>query len=281
VNRKFILLVVLLLIGNNLFAKNDTTNVSPWHTTASTGLNISQISFRNWSQGGENSLTWTAILNTGIKYSANGWEFKDSLKVAYGRTKLGGQDFRTNNNELSFETILSKHIGWAVDPYLSNSIRTSLTTGYSYSSDSSVAIADFFDPGYITQSLGFTYGKTEIFKSRLGLAVQETFTDKYRQYTSDTTLPDRKAFKCQTGFESVTNGEVSLVENIKLQSSLRLFTTFESLDVWDVRWENVLTGKINSFLNMNFSYLLIYQKDQSLRTQMKEGLNVGFVYNIL
>jgi hypothetical protein len=270
-----------MLSVSNIFAKNDTTNVSPWHPNATSGLNISQISFKNWSQGGDNSLTWTAMLNGGIKYLKDGWEFKDSLKIVYGRTKLGGQEFRTNDNELNIESLLSRHVGWPVDPFFSNSIRTSLTTGYTYNANVPAAIADFFDPAYITQTLGFTYGKTASFKSRLGLAAQETFTDKFRQYTSDTSKPDRKAFKCETGFESVTSGELNIVENVKVQSSLRLFTRFESFDVWDIRWENIITGKINSFLNMNFSYLLIYQKDQSLKTQMKEGLNVGFVYAVL
>ena len=172
-------------------------------------------------------------------------------------------------------------MGWSVDPFFSNNIRTPITTGYSYTQNTPVAIASFFDPAYVTQSFGFTYDRISVLKTRLGVASQETFVDQFRQYTNDTSKTRDKAFKLETGMEAVTNSEFTIAQNVKMQSSLRLFTRFESLDVWDIRWENVITGKVNSFLNMNFSYLLIYQKDQSLNTQMKEGLNVGIVYSIL
>ncbi|MGC8653166.1 MAG: hypothetical protein ACP5US_04155, partial [Candidatus Kryptoniota bacterium] len=116
----------------------------------------------------------------------------------------------------------------------------------------------------------------------LGLAVQEVFANKYRQYTDNLSTPNAaEAFKLETGLESVSQGKVQIAENILLTSGLRLFTRFESLDVWDVRWDNVLAAKVNSFVNVNFNFLLVYQKDQSLTTQMKEGLQLGLVYTIL
>lgn len=286
--REFLLLLIILFVGKNLLAKEDVIKkdtakvVIGWHPEALVGLNISQVALDHWSQGGANSLTWTSNFNGAVKYySANGWEFKNTLKLSYGRTKLGGQNFRTNDNELYLESVLSRHVGWAVDPFFSNSVRTPITTGFSYTQNTPVPISNFFDPAYVTQSFGFTYNKQTEIKTRLGVAAQETFVDQFRQYTNDTSVTRDKAFKIETGMEAVTNGEFTIAENIKMQSSLRLFTRFESLDVWDIRWENVITGKVNSYLNMNFSYLLIYQKDQSLNTQMKEGLNVGFVYAIL
>jgi hypothetical protein len=300
--RELLLIIIVLFISINIhandeiikkdttkvvavqpvIAKKDSTKSVGWHPKALVGLNISQISLKNWSQGGDNSMTWISSLNGGMNYySLNGWEFSNTLKLSYGRTKLGGQNFRTNDNELYLESVLSRHIGWTVDPFFSNNVRTSITNGYSYTQNTPVEIANFFDPAYVTQSFGFTYDKNKIFRTRLGVAAQEIFADEFRQYTNDTTVSRSKTFKLDTGMESVTNSEFEIAENIKMQSSLRLFTRFESLDVWDIRWENVITGKVNSFLNMNFSYLLIYQKDQSLSTQMKEGLNVGFVYAFL
>jgi hypothetical protein len=284
--REFQLLMITLLLSKSILAADgtvkDTTKAPGWYPNALVSLNLSQIALKNWSQGGDNSITWTSSFNGGIAYySSNGWEFKSTVKLSYGRTKIGGQNLRTNDNELYIESVLSKHIGWTVNPFFSNSIRSSITTGYSYTDSTPVAIANFFDPAYVTQSFGFTYDKNTVFKTRLGVASQEIFVDHFRQYTNDTSVTRDKAFKMETGMESVTNSEFNIAENIKMQSSLRLFTRFESLDVWDIRWENVITGKVNSFLNMNFSYLVIYQKDQSLGTQMKEGLNLGFVYAFL
>jgi hypothetical protein len=283
----YLFLTVLFLSGENLPAQGahlnkDTTRVLGWFPKAVIGFNISQIELKNWSQGGDNSVTWIGTFNGSLDcYASDGWDFKNSLILEYGRSKSGDQDFRTNANELYLTDVLSKHIGWAVDPFFSNDLLSALTTGYSYSQNTPVAVAGFFDPAYATQSLGFTYNKESMYNTRLGIAAQETFDNRFRQYTNDTSITRSRRFKFDTGVESVSNVKFPVAENIALQSSLRLFTRFESLDVWDVRWETIITGKINSFLNMNFSYLLIYQKDQSLDTQMKEGLNVGFVYSFL
>lgn len=284
--RYFLLLVIIVTLCNSSYPADnpakDSTKVFGWHPEAWVGLNISQIAFKDWSQGGENSLTWSAKLNGKVNYfSIDKWELLNNYSLSYGRTKFSGQDTRTNDNEIYIESILSKDVGWDVNPFFGNNIRTPLSTGYNYSQSPPVAIADFFDPAYITQSLGFTYDENAIIKTRLGVAAQETFDNKYRQYTNDTSVTRAKSFKFDAGMESVTNLDVAVAANIKLQSSLRLFTRFTSMSVWDVRWETIIIGKINSFLNMNFSYLLIYQKDQSLHTQMKEGLNAGFVYEFL
>jgi hypothetical protein len=53
------------------------------------------------------------------------------------------------------------------------------------------------------------------------------------------------------------------------------------MDVWDVRWDNSFVAKINDYVNVNFSFLLIYQKDQSPKTQVKEALQLGLTYTLL
>ncbi|MGC8594293.1 MAG: DUF3078 domain-containing protein [Candidatus Kryptoniota bacterium] len=258
------------------------SNSRLWIPSMVTGLNVSQIAFSNWTQGGSNALTWTVTANVGLDYKTDSWTLRNRLKLAYGRTRLGSQQYMTNDNELFQESVLSYGIGWATDPFISNSIRTTLTRGYSYKTNPPVLIANFFDPGYVTQSLGFTYNRLKFVSTRLGLAVQEVFANKYRQYTDNLSTPNAaEAFKLETGLESVSQGKVQIAENILLTSGLRLFTRFESLDVWDVRWDNVLAAKVNSFVNVNFNFLLVYQKDQSLTTQMKEGLQLGLVYTIL
>jgi hypothetical protein len=141
-------------------------------------------------------------------------------------------------------------------------------------------IVDFLDPGYVTESIGFTYDKFAWIKTRLGFAVQETFTNKYRQYSDDPQTQKVEAYKLETGFESVTSFQKTIYDNLSAKSMLRLFTRFEHLDVWDVRWDNAIIAKVNDLINVNFSYLLVYQKSQSLRTQMKQGLQISFIYTI-
>ncbi|HEY9165714.1 MAG TPA: DUF3078 domain-containing protein [Candidatus Kryptonia bacterium] len=259
--------------------KKDSINV--WVPTMVTGINVSQIAFSNWTQGGSNALAWTVTANLGYDYRGEIWGLQNHLKAAYGSTKLGSQGTITTDNTLFLENVLTCKVGWIVRPYFSNAVITTITAGYSYGGPQPVLIADFFDPGYVTQSLGFSYNKLSDLSTRLGVATQEVFANKYRQYTDDPNTTDKvEAFKLEIGLESVTQAKLQIADNILLTTGLTLFTRFNSLEVWDVRWDNMIAAKVNSFINVNFNYLLVYQKDQSLTTQMKEGLQLGLVYTI-
>lgn len=280
-----VFLIIIFAISSKSFsqdAKKDSIPLNTWVPISVVGLNISQIALSNWTQGGDNAITWTAILNGSLRYYSEDWKFRNNLTAAYGRTKLGSQNFRTNDNDLYLESVLSKNIDWAVNPYFSNSVRTAISTGYDYGVDPAVAIAGFFDPGYVTQSLGFLYEKDKILTTRLGIALQETFTNKHNSYSDDPNTTDKiEKFKLETGIESVTNFEYTIAQNLLFQSNLRLFTRFKSLDVWDVRWGSAIVAKVNDFLNVNLTALVIYQKDQSPKTQLKQALQLGFVYTLL
>jgi len=274
-------IITLLLLASFIFPQTDSLNKSSWTTSGNLGINVNQISLSNWSQGGDNTLAWTIVTNMTANYLENGWNFKNSLKVAYGRTKLGDTEYRTNDNEIYLESVLSKILGWSIDPYLSNTVRTSVGNGFDYKANPVVQVAAIFDPGYITQSLGFQYKQSTFFTTRIGFAIQETFTNQYRQYADDKeTLDKTEAFKFDTGVESVTEGNVPFEDNMLLTSKLRLFSRFNSLDVWDVRWDNTITAKVSKYINVNLNVLLIYEKSQSLKTQIKEALQLGFVFNL-
>jgi len=253
----------------------------PWTPKGIIGLNISQIAFDNWVLGGDNALTYSIYGNFGADYKENNWTFTNSLKLVYGQTKLGDADFKTNDNEIYLEDVLSYNVGWAVDPFISNTIRSTLAKGYKITPEGKDSlIADFFDPGYITQSIGFTYDKLKIFKSRVGVAFQETFANKLFQFTDKIETEEIEKFRFETGIESVTDLEWGFMENMMLTSKLRLFSAFDRLETWDVRFDNVISAKINRLIVVNLNFLLVYEKRQSLKTQFKEALQLGISYSI-
>lgn len=274
--------LIILLFSSLSFAKNVDSLSYRWQPSLKTGLSISQIAFSHWAKGGGNSFTWTLTGDFHLNYKTPEWLFSNELKSAYGRTKLGNGTYRTNNNELFLEDIFSYDVGWEVNPFVSNSIRTQVASGFNYKKKPVKKVSDFFDPGYITQSFGFTYNTHKTFETRLGIAFQQTFTNIFNQYTDNPDTKDKvEKFKFETGFESVSSTEFFIDTNLKLKSRLRLFTRFEHINVWDVRWENSITAKINSWLDVNFAFLLVYKKSQSPYTQIKEGLQVGVFYNII
>jgi hypothetical protein len=275
-------IMLCLMAFNFIIPQQKDTILNKWIPIAATGFNINQIALSNWTKGGDNAISWTLTGTFGLKYITDEWGFRNNLNLAYGRTKLGSGDFRTNDNDFYLETVLSRKINWAVDPFISNTIRTPLTIGYNYNVTPVVESANFFDPGYITQSIGFVYNHVKGFSTRLGFAAQEVFTKKFSAlYNIDPESGEAKDFRIEAGLESVTTAEYTIADNLLYKGNLRLFTRYKSLDVWDVRWDNVVVAKINDFLNVNLTYLFIYEKAQSPTAQMKESLQLGFTYSIL
>ncbi|MBK7106924.1 MAG: DUF3078 domain-containing protein [Ignavibacteriae bacterium] len=276
-----IFIIVCITFSEILSQTNDTTNYK-WVPSLVGGLNFSQIAFSNWTKGGENSLTWTLNVDFNLNFENENLGFKTKFRSLYGRTKFDGNDYRTNENEIYLDQILSYHVDWKVDPFFSNSFRTQLTTGYDHSAPKPVKVSDFFDPAIITQSVGFTYDKLTALQTRLGIALQHTTTDIYRKYTNDVeTLNKEESYKFETGFESVTNAKINLDDNIIAESNLILFTRFEEIDVWDVRWDNKMVAKVNSWLNVSFTYNFIFKKSESIIAQMKESWQMGISYNFI
>lgn len=279
--KKIIISFLFLFLFPAISFSQQDTIMHQWVPKVVTGLNLSQISLSNWTQGGEDAISWTLFGNGSLYYRSEIWHFKNDLKVAYGRTKLGSSEYKTNDNELYLESVISRNFGWAIDPYFSNTVRTAIAAGFDYSTAPKTEIANFFDPGYLTQSLGFTYDKTPGFSSRLGFAVQEVITNKFTFYSDDTETDEIEKVKIETGVESVTSADYTLMENILLKSKLRLFSRFESLDVWDVRWDNTIVAQVNEYVNVSLVFLLIYEEAQIQKTQIKEALQLGITYNLL
>ena len=279
------LLVVLVVFPIITFAQKevDTTLKSGWNPSFIIGLNISQISFKDWSQGGSNSLSFSSFSKVDLILIEDTYRWANFLKLAFGRTKIESQGYRTTDNEFFFETILSKNLGWAIDPYFSASARTSLTKGFDYKVTPELQTADFFDPGYLTQAIGFLYKKEEMFVTRLGVSFQETFANKFAAlYSDDEATKDKiEKFKLETGLESVTVFKYEFLPQTTYATYLRLFTRFNDLDVWDVRWDNIISAKVNDYLNVNLNVLILHEINQTRRTQIKQALNLGFVFKLI
>jgi len=291
--KNLILLLAFLFIFTELsFSQSDTTKFKRTRNTDTTyykkgwtplgtiGLGVNQVALTNWTKGGENLLTITGNSDFYAIYYSKPWLFKNNLSFTLGSTKTGSGSFQTNDNAAYFENVLIRKIGWALDPYISNEIRSGILNGYDYSLDPIIQTSAFFDPGYITQSIGLTYDRP-MFSSRFGLAFQETFANVYRQYTDDPNTPgETEGFKFQTGMESVTDANFVVANNLLFSTRLRLFSAFDQLDVWDVGWDNTLTAVINDFMTASLDVLLVYEKSQSLKTQLKEGLQLGVNYTV-
>lgn len=278
--KKF-LLTFLFIFSLNTFAQIPDSLKNKWIPSLVTNIGFNQVAFTNWVKGGDNSIAWSILTNFSYNNFSDLWTYKNSLKIMYGRSKIGSGTYITTDNDLYIENLVSYNIGWAVSPFFSNSIRTQISKGFDYKTTPAKQISDLFDPGYITQTFGFTYDKYPNIITRLGIGFQEVISNKFNQYTDNVTTSNVEKFKLETGIESVTDFNFKVDDNIIYKSKLRLFTQFKSLDVLDVRFDNIIVAKVSKLISINFNYFVVYEKALSTKVQIKEGLQVGLVFNIL
>ncbi len=279
--QKTILLILVFLVGITTAQTVDST-LNKWNPSLVASANLSQVAFNNWSKGGDNSLAYSFGVDWEMKYKKTGWTFKNQLKGEWGQSKTGDEISKITSNNIFNETVFTYKVGWTVEPYASNLIRTPITNGFDYGQVPEEQIVAFFDPGYITQSIGFAYDHSEIIQTRLGLALEESFANKFAiKYTDDPeTTSEIEKFRFETGIESITDLAFDVVENVSYKGKLRLFSAFDRFDIWDVSMDNTLSAKVNSWLNVNMTYLVVYKASETLKTQTQEAIQVGIVYRM-
>jgi len=217
--RTITLFFLILFATQIVFAEEETEEKKDtlWTPKGVVGINLSQVAFSNWSQGGENTLAYTFFTLFGLDYIGDPWKWKNSLKFAYGRTKFGDQGYRTNDNEIFFESTLIHHIGWAASPYAGITARTPVSKGFNYEVTPEVQIVDFLDPFYLTEAIGFIYDQIPNFSTRLGVGMQQTWADQFAEtYSDDPDTPNEiETFRNETGIESVSEYTIDYLEDLK------------------------------------------------------------------
>lgn len=280
--KKIIILIFLFSFFNLVSAQDEAdSTLNMWIPSLLASANLSQIAFQDWSKGGESSFSFVLGADWLMNYKSENWSFKNQLKGEWGQSKTGADIKKITANNAFNETVYMYDPGWLFKPYASNLIRTPISEGFDYSEEDKEQIVAFFDPGYVTQSIGFAYDESDVIKTRLGLAFEESFANKFAaQYTDDSETSELEKFKFETGLESMTDLKLQIDDNVVFNSKLRLFAGFDRMTVWDVAWDNTFTAEVNTWLNVNLRYILVYKQSESLRTQMQEALQVGIVYNI-
>ncbi len=280
--KKQLLLIIILLLSSKLMAQEIDSTLYKWTPSLLMSVNLSQIAFKNWSKGGENAMSFTLGVDWVMNYKSDRWSFKNQLIGAWGQSKTGSEESKVTANMLFNETVFYFKPGWLFEPYVGNIIRSPITKGYDYETVPKEQIVAFFDPGYITQSIGFAYNKSTVFQTRLGLAFEESFADKFAaRYTDDAgTSNTIEKFRFETGIESISDLILKLDDNIIYKSKLRLFSGFDRLSVWDVAWDNNFTAEVNKWLNVNLTFFLVYKASETIETQMQEAIQIGVVYNL-
>jgi len=271
--------MILILSFSISAVAQDTKEKKPdygWKNEALGTINFTQNQFDNWKSGGENSWSWQMDINAKFVNDQAKYNWATSGKLSYGKTKVGDSDAKKAADEIKLETVLTYKMGNTINPYAALTGLTQFTEGYDYSTTPASTISAFMDPGYFTESIGVGMEVSKDIKTRLGAAAKETVTDKY-----SATYGKGETFRTEIGAESVTDAKVQLSERILYTSKLELFSNLKGVDEIDVNWDNLFSAKVSDLISVSFNFKLFYDKDVSVKRQLKETLAVGLSYSLL
>jgi opacity protein-like surface antigen len=265
-----------------LVVKEDTAKVPKygWKHSVVSGITLGQVSFTDWAQGGENSLSYGLLVTGKSEEDQQGTNWSNSYKFAFGQTRLSSQGIRKTDDEIAFETLFRYKLQPKLGLYASATLLTQFAKGYTYAPDgASTAISSFFDPAYMTQSVGVIYTPIPEITTRIGPALREVVTSTYNQYADDPKTTEIEKVRLQGGLESVTGVRWELMENVLFTSRLAIFMPFKTMDRMVVRNDNGLAVKLGKALTMMLTGQIWVDPDVSPRTQFKESIALGLSYN--
>lgn len=250
-----------------------------WKRQMAASLNFSQTAYDNWSQGGEDAVTWFAKVDGKANWRAEKQKLENTGKAEFGQTKLGDRAFRKALDEVRLGSVYSYLLGFYVNPYASVQFHTQFAKGYEYddSAGTKTPVSHIMDPGYLTESVGLGVEPTPYLKSRLGFALKHTFRDEESGYGGE----DVEAVKTEPGLESVTNLDYKFNDWAMYQTELAFFVNFLGTDEIDWRWNNLITVQFMKYVQASYS-LEMYRDidtDGGVDPQTKNILSVGLVYN--
>lgn len=249
------------------------------------GLNGSQASYSNWSQGGVNTISVAASTVFDLKYRKDRFAYAFSTNLKYGKARIEDDGTRKTDDRIAVNNkfnYLFNNENWSA--FGNVNFSTQFDKGFNYNvpdGDPPLLISGFFSPAYFIQIAGISYNPVDYFSAEAGMAMKETIVSN-KQLGPRYGLAAGETFRFEPGYSIGLSFDKKMGENVRLISSVETFTNLQrSLENTDISFYNELIGKINNNLNTSLQFVTIYDTDYSTRVQVKQVLSVGFSFSIL
>ncbi|MBK5722372.1 DUF3078 domain-containing protein [Dysgonomonas sp. Marseille-P4677] len=291
--RIFLLTIIFVALAMGVQGQDEKDKLvdGKWTLKGVTGVNLSQTAVSNWSAGGENAMAGTAYLNGTLVRKSGNWLFSNALALEYGLTNTKTQGTQKTSDKIDFTT----QLGYSTDNKwyytVMGDFKSQFYKGYNYP-DKEHYISNFFAPAYSNISIGMEYRPNTIYSVYLSpLAGKLTFVeDDYLSSIGAFGVDPGDRFKAEMGAYLKARMEKTIMENVKLISTLDLFTGYDdSFGNVDVNWDLLLSMKINKYLSASVNTTLKYDDDVKIahedgtiggpKVQFKEMIGLGVAYN--
>ncbi len=252
-----------------------------WKKGATFNLNFSQAAMDNWAAGGENAIAGNALFDGFANYTKGKSAWDNTMTLGYGLQKTGDDDWFKNNDEIK---LTSKYGYQATKKWFYSGLvefESQFDKGYESAGDATY-ISNFFAPAYLNVALGMDYKPKDNFSLFIS-PLSGKFT-----FVMDDSLSNIGAFgvdagdncRSELGAYLKASYKTEIMKNVNYSTTLDLFSNYlEHPEYIDVDWSNIITFKINDYINSTLTFDLVYDKDVVDDIQWKETFCLGFSYS--
>ncbi|WP_229235964.1 DUF3078 domain-containing protein [Dyadobacter tibetensis] len=273
--------------ANRLKISQDTA----WHKIQF-GANFNQGSFSsNWTGGGVTSVGIGTFVNALFerKHGKNAW--RTDFQSQFGFVKNQGQESRKNMDRVFLDFKYSRTLNPKWEVFANVNFQSQFAPGYDYktigdSINIKKRVSNLLSPAYFTQSIGLEYKPVPYFFLDFAPgAFRQTVVADRGLYVN---TPDQKNYGVPIGhriryelalMQIVANYNKEIFKQVNLKFRYQLYSTIMDPFNADHRLDAALTAKVNKFINVNLSSIVVYDDDQSGDIQFAQGLNIGFQYS--
>ena len=274
---------------------SDTADAE-WDTALTGKFSASQAAYRNWQEGGLNSLAFTTSLDGDTERKGNRWAQAYGMRLVLGFIDQEERELRKSEDLIRLHSNLQyRGDGFfhRFNPTLAANLRTQFASGFNYSEnpydddhprsgeEPPVQTSSFFSPGTLTESIGLTYEPAEPLSLLLGIASKQTFVlEKDCRVLYGVEADD--AIRLEGGGQFASTLDYNLTENIRYRSQLDVFFAVNQFDnPPDVIWENVVNLQVHDWLSTDLEFVALYDQDTTRAIQIKEVISVGVSFSLL
>lgn len=271
----FLLLVHILKSQDKATTPKDTS----WKTNGFISVNVSQTALSNWQGGGQDNISFNALINYEANYKKGNNEWKNKFDGQYGVVKIGqGKVWQKNADQIF---ALSKYSKYAFKKYwfytLVTDFRSQFTDGYKYFGDSSkTAISRWAAPAYIQLALGIDFKPADYFVTTISPVAGKITVVSDGNFANNGDYGLSGAVFDANG-NVVTPGKKIRYEfggrlTVKFKKDLNKIVSFDTYADFfsnytnkpqniDVVWNSLFTIKIAKFFTASISARMLYDDD--------------------
>lgn len=276
--------------------KRNVDTVDGWKVDGVASINLAQVSFNNWAAGGINSISLNGLSSVHANYKQGNAIWENSLDLGYGilnQGKGGNKSTLKTDDKIDFSSKYGHKANRTLYYAVLLNFKSQFDDGYDYEVDSTNKISAFMAPAYLIAAIGLDYKPNNHFSAFIApLTCKMTIVnDKKLSEASAYGVDSAKTFRQEVGGYAKLSYQQEVMENVKLQSKLDLFSNYlNNPQNIDISWEVLISLKVNKYISANISTHLLYDDDIDIaidkdsdgvidengpRIQFKELIGVG------